>query len=65
METKSRLTFYSQLIKKGDIVDIKAKSVHPLLEKEAIRIVNELPKMVPFERNGKRISQTFALQWYL
>lgn len=45
----------------GDIVDIRARSVHPEFEKEAIRVVSELPKMVPAERNGKRISQNYAL----
>jgi Gram-negative bacterial TonB protein C-terminal len=45
----------------GDIVDIKARSVHPEFEKEAIRVVSELPKMVPAEHNGKRISQKYAL----
>ncbi|HMR16691.1 MAG: energy transducer TonB [Confluentibacter sp.] len=45
----------------GDIVDIRARSVHPEFENEAIRVVKELPKMVPAEYNGKRISQKYAL----
>lgn len=45
----------------GNVVDIKARSVHPLFEKEAIRILNELPKMTPAEYNGKPISQKFSL----
>jgi hypothetical protein len=45
----------------GNVVDIKARSVHPLFEKEAIRILNELPKMTPAEYNGKKISQKYSL----
>lgn len=45
----------------GNIVDIKARSVHPLFEQEAIRILNELPKITPAEYNGKLISQKYSL----
>lgn len=45
----------------GAIVDIRARSVHPEFEKEAIRAVSALPKMVPAEHKGKRISQKYAL----
>lgn len=45
----------------GDIVDIIARSVHSEFEKEAIRVVSELPKMVPPENNGTRVSQKYAL----
>lgn len=45
----------------GNIVDIKARSVHPLFEKEAIRIISELPKMTPVKHNGTLISQKYSL----
>jgi hypothetical protein len=45
----------------GNVVDIKARSVHPIFEKEAIRILNKLPKMTPAEYNGKKISQKYSL----
>ncbi|WP_271394152.1 energy transducer TonB [Aequorivita sinensis] len=45
----------------GNVVDIKARSVHPLFEKEAIRILNQLPKMTPAEYNGKQISRKYSL----
>lgn len=44
----------------GDIVNVKAKSVHQLFEKEAIRIINELPRMVPDKYIGEK-SKDFAL----
>jgi len=45
----------------GNIVDVKARSVHPLFEKEAIRIIKELPKMTPAEYDGKKISKKYSL----
>lgn len=45
----------------GEVVDIKASSVHPAFEEEAIRILKNLPKMNPAQINGKFISQKFAL----
>lgn len=47
--------------KNGDVVDIKARSVHPEFEKEAIRVLSKLPKMPPAKINGKAISQKYAL----
>jgi len=29
------------------------KSVHPLLDKEALRVVNAMPKWIPGKQNGK------------
>ncbi|WP_419212601.1 energy transducer TonB [Maribacter sp. X9] len=45
----------------GNVVDIKARSVHPLFEKEAIRVLSELPKMPPAKNNGKAISQKYSM----
>lgn len=45
----------------GDIVEIVAKSVHPLFENEAIRILNKLPKMTPANYNGKAVSIKYSL----
>lgn len=45
----------------GNVVDIKARSVHPLFEKEAIRVLSELPKMPPAKQNGKAVRQKYAM----
>ncbi|MFI1770246.1 energy transducer TonB [Thalassobellus citreus] len=47
--------------KKGNVTDIKARSVHPLFEKEAIRVLSLLPKMTPAKYNGKTISQKYSM----
>ena len=45
----------------GDIINIKARSVHPLFEQEAIRVISELPKMTPAQFNGQTISRKYSL----
>lgn len=45
----------------GNVVDIKARSVHPFFEQEAIRVISELPKMPVAKHNGEAISQKYAL----
>jgi len=38
-----------------------AKSVHPLLDNEAIRLVKAMPKWIPAQKNGKNVSSYFTL----
>ena len=45
----------------GDVGDVMARSVHPIFEEEAKRIINDLPKMTPAEFDGKRVSRKYSL----
>jgi protein TonB len=45
----------------GDVVDIKARAPHPVLQKEAIKAVNMLPKMTPAKQGFKTVNVTYAL----
>lgn len=45
----------------GEIVDIKARSVHPAFEKEAVRVLSELGKMRPTRFKDKTINQKYTL----
>ncbi|WP_158548375.1 energy transducer TonB [Marixanthomonas ophiurae] len=45
----------------GSIVDVKARSVHPAFEEEAIRIIQKLPTMEPAVVDGKAIKQKYSL----
>lgn len=48
--------------KDGSIDDVKAvRSVDPLLDEEAIRVVKSMPKWVPAQLNGKDVSSQFRL----
>ncbi len=44
--------------KEGSVTDVyidKNKTVNPLLDKEAVRVVTEMPKWKPAEQRGKRM----------
>lgn len=45
----------------GDITNIKTKGPNPILEAEAIRIINRLPKMTPGKQDGKPADVVFAI----
>ena len=46
---------------KGNIVDVRARGPHKRLEKEAIRVVKLLPKMIPAKQRGKAVSVKYTL----
>ncbi len=50
--------------KNGAISESKAKGPHELLESEALRIVNLLPKMTPAKKNGKTAKIPFSFPMY-
>ncbi len=46
--------------KTGNVTNILAKAKHPRLQKEAIRVMNLLPKMTPGKQRKKPVSMTFT-----
>jgi len=48
--------------KDGSITNAKVvKSVHPLLDKEALRVVSAMPHWIPGKRDGKRVRMKYRL----
>lgn len=48
--------------KDGSITDVKVvKSVHPLLDTEAIRVTTTMPKWIPGEYNGNPVSVRYTM----
>lgn len=45
----------------GDVMQIMAKGPSPILEAEAVRIINRLPKMTPGKQDGKPADVVFAI----
>jgi protein TonB len=45
----------------GNIVNVQARGPHRRLEKEAIRVVNLLPKMIPAKQRGRAVSVKYTL----
>lgn len=45
----------------GNVVNVRARGAHPQLEKEAIRVIKTLPKMIPGEVDGKKVGVLYEL----
>jgi len=45
----------------GDVIEIETRAPHPVLEKEAIRVLNKVPAMTPGKHNGKAVNVKYAL----
>ena len=58
---RQRISVIFKINKKGKVVDSKARAPHPRLVKEAIRVVNMLPKMKPGIYNGKAVVVPYSL----
>lgn len=59
---QGRVTVRFIIEKDGSISDVKpVLSVHPLLNKEAVRVVKSMPKWSPGKQNGKPVRVRFNL----
>ncbi len=45
----------------GSITNIRKRGPHPLLENEAVRIIEKLPKMIPGEHDGEKVQVPFSI----
>ncbi len=61
LEGKQRISVMFKIDKNGDVVNVRARAPHPELEKEAIKIVNSLPKMVPGKQRGRPVGVLYSL----
>ncbi len=58
---KQRIHVIFKINKEGSIVDIRSRAPHPELEAEAVRVIKTLPKMLPGEHQGKKVSTLYSL----
>lgn len=59
---QGRVTVRFIVEKDGSISDVKpVLSVHPLLNKEAVRVVESMPKWTPGKQNGKPVRVRFVV----
>jgi len=56
-----RIFVMFKIHKTGSIVEIRARAPHKTLEKEAIRVIEKLPKMIPGKQRGKPVGVKYAL----
>ena len=58
---RQRISVIFKINKKGNVVGVRARAPHPNLKKEAIRVVNMLPKMKPGIQKGKAVVVPYSL----
>lgn len=56
-----RIMVIFKIQKDGGISEVKSRAPHPELEKEAIRVINALPKMQPGKQKGKAVVVPYSL----
>ena len=58
---KQRIFVQFKVDKSGNITNIAARGPHPGLEKEAKRVIGQLPKMKPGRQRGKAVVMPFSI----
>mgnify|MGYP003112476954 CR=1 FL=1 len=56
-----RVIVQFKIDKNGEIADARARAPHPELEKEALRVINSIPKMIPGQQKGKNVGVMYSL----
>ena len=57
---KHRISIQFKVDKTGNVVGVRARAPHPRLEKEAVRVVSQLPKMKPGMQRGKAVTVPYG-----
>lgn len=58
---KKRVYVQFKISKTGAITDVRARGPHARLEKEAVRVVKLLPKMIPGKQRGRPVGVKYTL----
>ncbi len=58
---KKRIFVMFKIDKHGRVVDIRARAPHKRLEKEAIRVISLIPRMIPGKQRGRAVGVKYSL----
>ncbi len=58
---RKRVYVQFKIDKTGNILDVRARGPHTSLEKEATRVIEQLPKMTPGKQSGKAVGVKYTL----
>jgi protein TonB len=61
LEGRQRISVQFKIDRNGNVVGVRARAPHPRLEKEAVKVVSALPKMIPGKQRGKAVGVLYAL----
>lgn len=60
-EGRKRLFVVFRIDKKGNVVDIKSRGPHPVLEEEVEKILSKLPQMIPGKERGEPVTVSYSI----
>lgn len=58
---RQRIAVIFKIDKNGNAVGVRSRASHPRLEKEAARVINMLPRMIPGTVNGQPVIVPYSL----
>ncbi|MDT0539104.1 M56 family metallopeptidase [Croceitalea sp. P059] len=61
LDIQGRVSIVFKITENGDVDDIRMRGPDKVLEAEALRIIQRLPKMKPGKQNGKAVSVPFSI----
>ena len=61
LEGRQRISVQFKIDNDGYVVDVRARAPHPVLEKEAVKLIQKLPRMTPGKQRGKPVGVLYAL----
>lgn len=61
LEGVQRISVQFKIDKYGTVVNVRARAPHPMLEKEAIKVISGLPKMIPGKQRGKPVGVLYSI----
>ena len=61
LKGKQRINVIFKINNEGHVVDVRSRAPHSVLEIEAKRVINTLPKFKPGEHKGKKVNVPYSL----
>jgi antitoxin component YwqK of YwqJK toxin-antitoxin module len=58
---RQKIYVFFKINTKGEVTNVNARARHPVLRREAIRVVQMLPNVKPGEQRGKQVIMPFAI----
>jgi len=61
LEGRQRISVQFKIDKNGKVMNVRARAPHPELEKEAVKLIQKLPKMIPGMQRGRPVGVLYSL----
>ncbi len=58
---KQRIAVQFKIDQLGNVTEIKARAPHDKLEKEAVKVINKIPQMIPGKQSNKNVAVIYSL----